>query len=299
MGVPSPQRLVRKVIRQVRSFRDHRTWLKTINCINAVQEQISSKSCRPVFLDGKDAYFKDRYGNFFFSNFRDRVLELERKDVWEQRESEFILANLKESDVFIDVGANIGYFSLLASTITPHVYSIEPVPGTFKILEKNVSFNNRHNSIKTINIGLGDKAESLKILNEFGPKNRLVANGDSNKYSTVDVPVKTLDQVVEELGIKTVDFIKVDIEGFEYFFVRGALNTLKTHKPLVLIEIEERRTMKFNKRADDVFQLFFDLGYSCRGFGDSGLTDIIKSSANLDLSTRDFLFFDDQRRVPL
>lgn len=167
-----------------------------------------------------DASFSD---NYFFG-------------LAEWQESLFLLRYLNASDIFLDIGANHGHYTLLASAISKSkVYAIEPVPATFKQLQNNVKLNNLHNQVTLLNIGFSNEVGSLYFSTDKGTMNKIVDVNYTNKAS---VPVSTLD----EINIKP-NIIKIDVEGFEFDVFTGGEKTLEL-KELNVIICEINFTLK-------------------------------------------------------
>ena len=141
-------------------------------------------------------------------------------DDYEPIESNFIRDSIKEGDTFLDIGANIGWFSLLASKLVGSkgkIVAFEPRKTTFKYLTKSISQNRIGKYVKAHNLALADKPGSLEIGWAEGTPNpggtHLVFSKNENyHYQTVDV--KTLDSFFNK-DFSKVDFIKIDVEGAE------------------------------------------------------------------------------------
>lgn len=143
------------------------------------------------------------------------------------------------SDCSVDVGANIGCTSLLLGGLTRCVHSFEPSPTTFQLLSHNIVLSGLKN-ITAHNIGIGSVASESTLT--FFPKNRsggfvsnLITAGDG--HVTEVISVQKLDDVVSSLNIASVDFLKVDVEGFEPHVLQGAAATLSAHRPVVVLEL--------------------------------------------------------------
>lgn len=161
--------------------------------------------------------------------------------------------------IFIDIGANIGFFSILA--IKEHyekIYSIEANKNTFKYLKKNVELNqSKKNEI--FNYGIGEKEEEAYITN-----NTFHTGGNEINFNKKGVKTKiiSLDKFIKKQNIKIDDigFIKIDIEGYEVKAIKGMQNTLKNmdKNTYILIEsfnknykIIEKEMMKNNFKVID------------------------------------------------
>jgi FkbM family methyltransferase len=147
--------------------------------------------------------------------------------------SEKLLSLLMEArGAFLDVGANIGYYSLYLLPKASAVYSFEPDPRTRKSLEQNASGKSK---IEIVPLAVGAaRGEALFALEASPERSHLTStNENSGKYVKVDVT--TIDAFVSERGLK-VECIKIDIEGGDTEAIAGAMNVLTTQKPLVLTE---------------------------------------------------------------
>jgi FkbM family methyltransferase len=132
---------------------------------------------------------------------------------------------LDEEDTFIDIGAHIGYFTVLASQIVgPNgkVLSFEPFPVNFEYLQKNIKLNNLKN-VSAYYCGLWDSSTKKGIL-ETAPNMARIVEGN-------DIEMITFDS----LDVKP-NLIKMNIEGSEPFALRGMARTLERHKPILLLE---------------------------------------------------------------
>lgn len=149
----------------------------------------------------------------------------------EYEDMSFVLDMLHSGELFVDVGANIGSYSILAATKGARVIAIEPVPSTFKVLKQNVLLNELDDQIEVMNIGLGSKEENLKFSTEQGTTNH-VLNKEENTKQSVKILVRSLDDVLDGRIPK---IIKIDVEGFETKVIEGARKTLANPNLLAVI----------------------------------------------------------------
>jgi len=143
------------------------------------------------------------------------------------------------SEVILDIGANIGFTAILIGDLSSKVYAFEPSPTTFAILDKNVSRSGRDN-IFLKNNGLG--SESGEATLTFSPSNRAGGFVSNQTQASIGQTVEKIDilrpdEVVDSLNIQRIDFIKIDVEGFEEHVLRGARETLSHFRPLVVLEL--------------------------------------------------------------
>lgn len=172
-------------------------------------------------------------------------------------EDELILKDLlKKGDVFVDIGANIGHLSLLASSIvgaSGKVFSFEPHPKTHEYLQKNIQLNKTTNII-TFNCGLGETPGYVSFTNSRSDDQNhiLKEEGESLK-----IEVKTLDSVLNDLKI---NLLKVDTEGFEKFVFIGAKNVLKNTEK-IYFETNEQNYHRYGYSVQDVLKLLSNYNF--------------------------------------
>ena len=133
----------------------------------------------------------------------------------------FVLDNLKSDDLFVDIGANVGSYTILASKVcNARSISFEPDPETVGFLSRNIYVNGIDNKVEVINAALGAETGVLNFTVGLDTTNRVATNNDAEVRQ---VPVKTLDSVLEGRHPK---MIKIDVEGYELEVFKGATRTL-------------------------------------------------------------------------
>lgn len=150
---------------------------------------------------------------------------------------------IKENATIIDVGANIGIFSLFAHYLSRsgNVYAFEPTPKIFAILKRNVNANNLAQNVHIINKALGDKDKKIMLLRsadalESGNRivdSNFVIGGKGGVVDFEEASMMTLDKFIQENDIKKVDFIKIDAEGYEKQIIEGAKEAIKRFSPVI------------------------------------------------------------------
>jgi FkbM family methyltransferase len=135
----------------------------------------------------------------------------------------YVLHVLQPDDWFVDVGANVGSYTLLAcGAAGARGYCFEPVPSTYEKLLTNLAVNNLHGKVKHFNQGVGERRDSLAFTVTEDCTNHVVAASDESA-DTVVVPVLPLDECI----IDPPAMMKIDVEGFETMVLRGASRTLQ------------------------------------------------------------------------
>jgi FkbM family methyltransferase len=178
---------------------------------------------------------------------------------FEPEQAEIIKGLLPSGGTFVDVGANVGYFSMLgANAVGPsgRVYAFEPVEEIYRILLKNLSLNKLSN-VETLNIACFSSSGEMTMKRDSDSgKSRLspfmIDNG------TV-VRLTTLDAFVDQLGPHRIDFIKIDAEGSDLEVLKGAIHTIHKFRPTILVELGGAPPI--HGSISDVFQFFESLPY--------------------------------------
>lgn len=137
----------------------------------------------------------------------------------EYEEMVFVTHFLRPGDVFVDGGANVGAYTLLASGVAgAKTVAVEPSPTTFGYLKQNVLLNELSPRVTLVNAALGRQAGKLRLTEHLGTENYVCANGEAGP--SVEVPVTTLDSLGE--AEPSVTLFKIDVEGFETEVLAGA-----------------------------------------------------------------------------
>ncbi len=221
---------------------------------------------------------------------RRSAIDVERNHTWEPRYTELLLEQLPADGVFLDCGANCGWFTLAAGRSSPEVrvHAFEPVPATFGLLAGNVALNGLAN-VTVNNRGLWHEPTELRFTCDRGPKNHIVT-GEPNR------PVQTvlcirLDDYVAEKGLARVDLIKCDVEGAELPALRGARGLLERFGPTIMIELTVHRAKRFDYHPAEVFDLLAGLGYGYSIITEADEVRPASGDVEADLATgHNFLF---------
>jgi FkbM family methyltransferase len=175
--------------------------------------------------------------------------------------------NLYLGNTFIDIGANIGTWSLYASNIvgvTGSILSFEPHPKNFTFLQKNIRLNGFEN-IQAFNFGLSDTDTFLNFTNSFDTMNHV---SESNSNNTITISVKQLDEFTNNLSI--IDLIKIDVEGYELFVLKGAKSTLQKTKKIIF-ESDSRLQHNYNYKTTDIINFLKNENFNIYKLIDSNI----------------------------
>ena len=175
------------------------------------------------------------------------------------------ISYLKPTFNVIDIGANIGYTTLLFSKACTQgkIISVEPSGELFETINNHIKLN-EFNNVKCLNIGLGEKNKTVKLFKVSETNtgmNRIFENEDI-PFRSENIIIKTLDEVDKEENLSTIDAIKIDVEGYELKVLQGAVNVLKTHNPVLLVEIDYDNLKEQQASPEQIFKLLFELDYS-------------------------------------
>jgi len=134
----------------------------------------------------------------------------------------FVLHVLRPDDLFLDVGANIGSYTVLAAKVArAHCLSLEPVPETFARLQRNLRMNDLGSQVEAFQCAAGSTAATLSFSADQDTTNRVV--DESYMGRKIDVPVQKLDDLLAD---KPASLWKVDVEGFEQEVLSGGRQAL-------------------------------------------------------------------------
>lgn len=144
----------------------------------------------------------------------------------------FLLHLLRKDDLFLDVGANVGSYTILAGgAVGARCMSFEPIKRTFGFLEDNINLNRLSARVEVLNIGIGKEKGSLRFTAELDTVNHVVSDAE-NGANTVEVPVRSLNEL---LKAKAPSLLKIDVEGFETNVIAGADEVLSCNSLMAVI----------------------------------------------------------------
>lgn len=167
----------------------------------------------------------------------------------------FMLHLLRSEDKFLDVGANVGVYSILAASRGARVQAMEPVPATYEQLLDNVYLNRFHTLITPKNVGVGRQPGELQFSTRTGPTNRVLAEGETTE-DAVTVAVEPLDDLADEATM-----IKIDVEGFEAEVIRGANALFQKHTLQAVLTELNGLGSRYGFNDDDVHAWLLEFGF--------------------------------------
>lgn len=180
--------------------------------------------------------------------------------VWEEYETELFKKNIKYGDVVVDIGANIGYHTLIAAELVGkkgHVYAFEPDTNNFQLLSKNVR-ENKYKNVTLINKALSNKKGKSKLFlsNEDNYGDLRIFDSNDNRRS-VTINQITLDSYFKKK--QKINLIKMDVQGAEGLVLKGATSLLRRNKKLLLFtEFWPKALLMSGVSATDYLDLLKD-----------------------------------------
>jgi FkbM family methyltransferase len=201
-------------------------------------------------------------------DFVDRILIAH--GAWEETEWKWIEQALKPGDTFVDVGAHHGAYSLRAALrvgASGLVLAVEPVPSTGERLKRNIALNQLRN-IRVAEVACGEVPGTMTMY-VAGRRNtgmsslsRQTAQYAGSVGSVIKVSVETLDKLAGGLGGVRISAVKIDTEGAETFVLRGASETLRRHRPVVLVETIPSQLISMGSSLEELEALLVSYGYA-------------------------------------
>lgn len=192
--------------------------------------------------------------------------------------TKLILGKITPESVVIDVGANVGYYSLLAGKIAKKVYAIEPEELNFSILKKNTQSNGFKN-IKLIKVAAGNRQGKVVI-----KRSKINPGAHKVVMERGEIKMIRLDDLIKE----KVDVIKIDVEGMEAEVIRGAKNLIEKWRPIIFLEYgvngRDKKMIKFLRRMYGVIYWIDEYGQTYRKISDGELE---RATGNLMMKEED------------
>jgi FkbM family methyltransferase len=171
----------------------------------------------------------------------------------------FLLHLLRPGDIFVDAGANIGSYTILASSVAgAKSISFEPVPSTFLHLKNNVAINNIESLVELHNAGVGKEKGRMSFTSSFDTMNHVVTDSSKANQETIQVDIVTLDDI---LGNRMPTLIKIDTEGFEMSVLQGTSATLKHEKLLAIIVEINGSCHRYGINEKDIHEFIIKRGF--------------------------------------
>jgi len=199
-------------------------------------------------------------------------IHFENSQMYEGETFDFILKNLRKGDTFLDIGAHIGFFSIVSSKIvgdSGKVYSFEMNNFNYSHLLAHIRLNNAKNIIPH-NWAISDKSGVIEFFNNIDNdgghslwdcgKHEFNIKSKENPNSIISYSIAIDDYFDSN---RKVNFMKIDTEGAEVLVLKGMQNLLKRDKPIVVAEVNEFGLKEMGFSYTDLRKIMSDIGYRC------------------------------------
>jgi len=170
---------------------------------------------------------------------------------------------LSSKAVFIDVGANLGIYTLVASRLVGRagrVIAIEPSVQSFPALQKNIAVN-RLTNVLPLPVALAEKTAKTWLHHGINPGQNSFGKDPSCNGVGEEVVTETLDSVLLQASVDHVDLIKMDVEGAEELVLRGASRVVTSERPLIIFEFNPEAAQRLGLSPSGAWNLLEALNY--------------------------------------
>lgn len=204
-----------------------------------------------------------------FSSFAMAVAGARDPVIWE-----FIRRRLGPGSVFVDAGANVGAYTLPVARLvgpTGRVIAFEAHPVTWRYLARNVAANGLSNVVE-LNIALGEAPGRIAVVFlAANPGETHVATKAEQETKVEEVEMLPVDAALAAQGLGVVDYLKIDVEGFELPVLRGAARTIAASPRIVVqTELQQRHASRYGHRIEEIAALLDGFGLAPHGLRSDG-----------------------------
>jgi FkbM family methyltransferase len=266
----------------------------------AYSEFIRPRNVEKITITGEDVLVTTKDGVTLVSNPGDwRIMSIEILNFgdFERSETQLLLSFVKEDRVVVDIGANIGWYSILLGRAASkgRIIAFEPIPSTIGFLKKNLALNGTTN-VELHEHGLSDEEKELvfyfhpHVSGATSSQNLLENSGAVEVRSQV----KRMDDVLA--GEERIDLLKCDVEGAELSALRGGMDTIARTRPVLFIEMLRKWSAKFGYHPNDIITLLKDIGYECFSVEGGGRMERFASMEESTVATN-FIFLHKEKHA--
>ncbi|OUR98863.1 hypothetical protein A9Q84_05475 [Halobacteriovorax marinus] len=177
---------------------------------------------------------------------------------YEKIDKDLIEKYINDEDVFFDIGANIGHFSFYFKRKFKNLKCLlfEPHPVLSSCVRKTIKYSNL-TDIDVHEVALSDKDSTLEFFEDtFNDGGHSLISDKISKRSqqgnSFKVVAVTMDEYVKDLGIRRIDFMKIDVQGAEFMLLDGAKSTIAKFSPKIFVELENAHVLKFWNKLEEL-----------------------------------------------
>jgi len=173
--------------------------------------------------------------------------------------------HVRPGSVVVDIGANVGFFTVLAARLVGpegRVIAFEPVPTNARYVRRNAALNGFH-QVTVIERAVADRGGTAElVLAAYAGGAALRSAGPPPDATTsIVVDVTTLDEAVARGEIPPPDVVKIDVEGAEAAVLRGMAETMRTHRPVIICEVDDGDPTRFDEKHQTCAAIVEAAGY--------------------------------------
>ncbi|MBZ9677681.1 FkbM family methyltransferase [Mesorhizobium sp. ES1-1] len=188
------------------------------------------------------------------------------RGIYELPVQKAIASRLMPGDVFYDIGANIGFFSLIAARqvgAAGQVYAYEPVPRNAAAIERSRDANGL-SRLRVFAEAVGALSGQVELLlaRHLGGATLATVSMPPDMKGRLDVRMTTIDASIAEHGLRPPSLIKVDVEGAEMDVFRGMVATLNAHRPKIICEIDDATKEGADQKMREIARFLASVGYT-------------------------------------
>jgi FkbM family methyltransferase len=181
---------------------------------------------------------------------------------WEPHVTRYLRQQLRRSHVFLDVGANLGYFTVLCAPLVERVVAFEPVVRTYDYCKANVEMNGLTNvDLRRCALWCEDTTLQIRTDSSSVMTASVVPEGQAPPSESIDAV--SLDSLIGDgrLSLDRLDVLKMDAEGAEMSALRGMRSTIERFRPQIIMEVNRPMLAALGAAVEDVWDFFDDLSY--------------------------------------
>lgn len=203
--------------------------------------------------------------------------------IFEPREANVFRSAVKRGMTVVDVGANVGQYTLLAAKrVGPegYVHTFEPASRNFAVLKRNVERVGFHDRVKLNKMALGSRPHQTNLVLTPDGGSNWISEGDKDPADTLErVECGTLDDYLFANRMPVVHLIKIDAEGSDLEVLKGAVKTLERDAPLLFVEFAARCLTRFGATPEEMLKFLLTLGYRPHAMTAKGIEPLRERAA--------------------
>lgn len=161
---------------------------------------------------------------------------------WAKKERNMLGRYIGEGDIAIDVGANIGFLTVIIGNMIGRdgkLLSFEPSQKSFRKLKNTIVANNLVDVVEAFNRGCGSEKDTKHLYHVSSSSGLYTTKPahNSREYKREEINIVVLDEFIEGMNVDSIDFIKIDTEGYEYEVLKGSKSIIKSYRPFIYLEL--------------------------------------------------------------